>query len=337
LKKLEKKFSKMVAGFEHVFALVLLGAVALAQKERTAPRNSKLGNVCVDGGYLRFDPKPPTRQKLTMCSTYSERTCCNETHTNKIKRQALGYYEDEELAVDCRTIAVDLHCSMCDPRIGTGLFPGVCHDYCSDAYHKCRDAYYELYDARLRACLSTSLLCSPLHTIVAEHLALHYPDDPSPPSNGETFCELAGLRTAKDPPCYDGSLPPIPPSPPPTRRPKGGSGWFPSLIDIEIALARAMRDWSRLPYWKRVGLFVLSLFAAWSLATMMHHCMEATARVVTGGGGDPQAEGERRYAAREIRASDAEREAELKRAADLDKQLADMDNFMLPEMDNEVD
>jgi len=191
-----------MVNFRLVLVLLQFPVISSRESRKSKPKNT---NLCDSAGYLRFDRKPPESQSLTICNTFSDRTCCNTTHTNKIRRQILGYYDDKELSVDCRTIGVELQCSMCDPRIGTRLFDGVCLDYCQKAYRSCREAFYEVSTSgRLWACLSTSLVCSTLETIVTEKLALGGKKEPF--ARGETFCKELGLTVSTELNCYDGSL-----------------------------------------------------------------------------------------------------------------------------------
>jgi len=234
-----------------VLVLLQFPVISSRESRRSKPKNT---DVCDSAGYLRFERKPPEAQSLTICNTFSDRTCCNSTHTDKIKRQILGYYDDKELSVDCRTIGVELQCSMCDPRIGTRLFEGVCLDYCQKAYRSCREAFYEISSSgKLFACLSTSLVCSTLETIVTEKLALSGRKEPY--ARGETFCKQLGLTVSSEQNCYDGSL--SAPSRSTSRSSTSSKGLWQELAS---ELDRMWWQFQKLPAWKQCICLIVPLF-----------------------------------------------------------------------------
>jgi len=248
--------------------LVLLQFPVISSRESRSPK-SKNTNVCDSAGYLRFDRKPPEPQSLTICNTFSDRTCCNTTHTNKIRRQIIGYYDDKELSVDCRTIGVELQCSMCDPRIGTRLFDGVCLDYCQKAYRSCREAFYEVSTSgRLWACLSTSLVCSTLETIITEKLAMSGKEDPF--ARGETFCKELGLTVSNELNCYDGSLSA------PTRSTRSSTASRGLWNELASLLDQMWWQFQKEPAWKQCIFLLVPLFLSVLVNQSIRLCFRYT-------------------------------------------------------------
>ncbi|GAB5365971.1 hypothetical protein AAMO2058_001104300 [Amorphochlora amoebiformis] len=137
-------------------------------------------------------PKPVT--SLTFCQQFRRRTCCNKTHTDRLRRQALSYF-DQEVPDECRTIASKVLCSECEPAMGTGERQGICRSLCDSWYSSCKDAMFTLSSSnKYIPCTFNSLLCWPLGDVL---------------KSGKELCEKHSMVVLDDPQlCYGGKMHP---------------------------------------------------------------------------------------------------------------------------------
>jgi len=138
--------------------------------------------LCSNGlGMFKFDQKFPSKPKeLSFCRQYREATCCNNSHAITIMRHASSYYE-EDVSDTCKTMAVKLLCSPCDPFVGVNIRKGICQSACDSWYNACSNDMYAVneFDHSLYPCDKNSVVCFPLHDVV---------------NSGVSFCERIGLK-----------------------------------------------------------------------------------------------------------------------------------------------
>merc|ERR1712023_466902 len=120
-------------------------------------------------------------------------TCCNKTHTDRLRRRALTYF-DADVADECRNIASKALCSDCEPGFGTGERTGVCQSICDKWFSACADTMFTTssISSEYIPCAFNSMLCWRLGDVV---------------SSGRELCEKQGLKIVDDASrCYDGQM-----------------------------------------------------------------------------------------------------------------------------------
>lgn len=125
---------------------------------------------------------PAAASDLAFCKEYRSSTCCDKSSTLAVMRQLTPLFAaDSEVAASfsdrCRQISSTIACAPCHPDVGTRRRTGVCPSLCDEWYSACHDGLFTQVDGILRPCVDSSLVCAPLHTIVA---------------SGREFCESTG-------------------------------------------------------------------------------------------------------------------------------------------------
>eukprot|EP00468_Gymnochlora_sp_CCMP2014_P007731 CAMPEP_0167745068 /NCGR_PEP_ID=MMETSP0110_2-20121227/2944_1 /TAXON_ID=629695 /ORGANISM="Gymnochlora sp., Strain CCMP2014" /LENGTH=240 /DNA_ID=CAMNT_0007629665 /DNA_START=95 /DNA_END=817 /DNA_ORIENTATION=- len=165
---------------------------------------------------------PPKRvDSLSFCQQFRRMTCCNKTHTDKLRRRALAYF-DAEVPDNCRNVASKVLCNECEPAMGTGERSGMCQSMCDKWYDACAPAMFtkDASSNEYVPCTFNSLLCWKLGDVVG---------------GGKEFCEKQGMAIVADDEsmCYDGQM-----------HPK-----YKKLVTVAGAKAYAARTVKRRPAW----------------------------------------------------------------------------------------
>eukprot|EP00470_Lotharella_oceanica_P017019 CAMPEP_0170182436 /NCGR_PEP_ID=MMETSP0040_2-20121228/27861_1 /TAXON_ID=641309 /ORGANISM="Lotharella oceanica, Strain CCMP622" /LENGTH=164 /DNA_ID=CAMNT_0010427849 /DNA_START=77 /DNA_END=567 /DNA_ORIENTATION=- len=122
-------------------------------------------------------------------------TCCNRTHTDRLKMKALAYF-DADVPEQCRNWAGKALCSECEPAMGTKERAGICKDMCDEWYSACADTMFTTSSVSTdySPCNFNSLLCWRLGDVI---------------QSGEEFCRKQGYTVSNDQRlCYDGQMHP---------------------------------------------------------------------------------------------------------------------------------
>ena len=172
--------------------LALVAALVLSWSASTLADESyveePLCSTSLDG--LHFLEEPPRAHSLSMCRSYSDRTCCTETETNEYLTMVRSA-ELSEFSAKCVAFTARVLCSACDPDVGTGSVNSICASLCDNWYSACKDEFWETGQRRPFPCMPNALVCSPLSTFA---------------SSGQEFCKKMHFDVgyaSED--CYDGS------------------------------------------------------------------------------------------------------------------------------------
>lgn len=177
------------------------------------------GLPCRNNSILKFtvgsEPIHRTLNSLSICTEHRYSTCCNLNHTNTIIRKVYPYFEQDHFSYECRNFGLQVECSLCDSRINTGVFEGLCEDLCNNWYDSClRTFFFQNKRHHLAPCEPDSLVCFRLPDLV---------------KNGREFCEKSGHRVAPalEQSCYNGN----PISPPHQQRTYGERSQFEKIFE----------------------------------------------------------------------------------------------------------
>ncbi|KAF5831966.1 hypothetical protein DUNSADRAFT_12330 [Dunaliella salina] len=119
--------------------------------------------------------------------------------------------KEQGLSGRCADMLTLMACRVCDPEVGVGMKPAVCHATCNAWYAACKQHYFsfEPLSGLLVGCPASGP--GPGTALPSQEMCVRMQDTVA---NGAELCELAGLPVA-DPtpgtPCFNGADPQMPP------------------------------------------------------------------------------------------------------------------------------